>query len=186
MPSRLSALLRAMLAAEPAARPGVRMLTARLSECRGQVRDRRKVARRLAIAAGLTGLAVTVFMLNRPGPPGAEPGMLSGKSIAVLQFESRSQDKNDAYVASGVRNEIVTKLAQVRGLRVAPCSSGQPADLRELGRKLGAANFLGASVQKTPDSILVEVQLIEAQTGAQLCRRVTKPGSRRFPRLKEK
>ena len=94
--------------------------------------------------------------------------MLLGKSIAVLQFENRSQDKNDAYVASGVRNEIVTKLAQVRGLRVVSCNSGQPADLRELGRKLGAANFLGASVQKTPDSILIEVQLIEAQTGAQL------------------
>ena len=106
-----------MLAAEPAARPGVRTLTARLSECRGQVRDRWKVGRRLAFAAGLAGLAATVLLLNRPRPPDASPGTPFEKSIAVLQFENRSPDKNDAYVASGVRNEIVTKLTQMRGLK---------------------------------------------------------------------
>jgi TolB-like protein/Tfp pilus assembly protein PilF len=173
VPSRLSALLRAMLAAEPAARPGVRTLTARLSECRGQVRDRRKVGRRLAFAAGLAGLAATVLLLNRPRPPDASPGTPFEKSIAVLQFENRSPDKNDAYVASGVRNEIVTKLTQMRGLKVISRnlrtkSGGPPAELRELGRKLGATNFLGGSIQRTADSISIDLQLIEAPTGTRL------------------
>ncbi|MGB8018514.1 MAG: tetratricopeptide repeat protein, partial [Pseudolabrys sp.] len=173
VPSRLSALLSAMLAAEPAARPGVRTLTARLSECRGQVRDRRKGGRRLAFAAGLVGLAATVLLLNRPRPPEASPGTPFEKSIAVLQFENRSPDKNDAYVASGVRNEIVTKLTQMRGLKVISRnlrtkSGGPPAELRELGRKLGATNFLGGSIQRTADSISIDLQLIEAPTGTRL------------------
>ena len=173
VPSRLSALLRSMLATEPAARPGVRTLTARLSECCGQVRDRRKVGRRLAFAAGLAGLAATVLLLNRPRPPDASPGTPFEKSIAVLQFENRSPDKNDAYVASGVRNEIVTKLTQMRGLKVISRnlrtkSGGPPAELRELGRKLGATNFLGGSIQRTADSISIDLQLIEAPTGTRL------------------
>jgi len=173
VPSRLGALLRAMLAAEPAARPGVRTLTARLSECRRQVRDRRKVGRRLAFAAGLAGLAATVLLLNRPRSPDASPGTPFEKSIAVLQFENRSPDKNDAYVASGVRNEIVTKLTQMRGLKVISRnlrtkSGGPPAELRELGRKLGATNFLGGSIQRAADSISIDLQLIEAPTGTRL------------------
>jgi TolB-like protein/Tfp pilus assembly protein PilF len=151
----------------------VRTLTARLSECRGQVRDRRKVGRRLAFAAGLAGLAATVLLLNRPRPPDASPGTPFEKSIAVLQFENRSPDKNDAYVASGVRNEIVTKLTQMRGLKVISRnlrtkSGGPPAELRDLGRKLGATNFLGGSIQRTADSISIDLQLIEAPTGTRL------------------
>ena len=173
VPSKLVSLLLSMLALAPAARPGVRTLTARLSECRGQVRDRRKVGRRLAFAAGLAGLAATVLLLNRPRPPDASPGTPFEKSIAVLQFENRSPDKNDAYVASGVRNEIVTKLTQMRGLKVISRnlrtkSGGPPAELRELGRKLGATNFLGGSIQRTADSISIDLQLIEAPTGTRL------------------
>ena len=162
-----------MLALEPAARPNVRALTSQLQDCRAQILDRWKVGRRLAFAAGLAGLAATVLLLNRPRPPDASPGTPFEKSIAVLQFENRSPDKNDAYVASGVRNEIVTKLTQMRGLKVISRnlrtkSGGPPAELRELGRKLGATNFLGGSIQRTADSISIDLQLIEAPTGTRL------------------
>src|SRR5205823_11581543 len=148
VPSRLISLLVSMLAAEPAARPNVRALTSQLQDCRAQILDRWKVGRRLAFAAGLAGLAATALLLNRPRPPDASPGTPFEKSVAVLPFENRSPDKNDAYVASGVRNEIVTKLTQMRGLKVISRnlrtkSAGPPAELRELGRKLGATNFLG-------------------------------------------
>ena len=173
VPSRLIALLASMLAAEPAARPVCGHSRRICQDCRGQVRDRRKVGRRLAFAAGLAGLAATVLLLNRPRPPDASPGTPFEKSIAVLQFENRSPDKNDAYVASGVRNEIVTKLTQMRGLKVISRnlrtkSGGPPAELRELGRKLGATNFLGGSIQRTADSISIDLQLIEAPTGTRL------------------
>ena len=173
VPSRLVSLLVSMLAPEPAARPDVRALTSQLQDCRAQILDRWKVGRRLAFAAGLAGLAATVLLLNRPRPPDASPGTPFEKSIAVLQFENRSPDKNDAYVASGVRNEIVTKLTQMRGLKVISRnlrtkSGGPPAELRELGRKLGATNFLGGSIQRTADSISIDLQLIEAPTGTRL------------------
>ena len=173
VPSRLISLLVSMLALEPAARPDVRALTSQLQDCRAQILDRWKVGRRLAFAAGLAGLAATVLLLNRPRPPDASPGTPFEKSIAVLQFENRSPDKNDAYVASGVRNEIVTKLTQMRGLKVISRnlrtkSGGPPAELRELGRKLGATNFLGGSIQRTADSISIDLQLIEAPTGTRL------------------
>ena len=173
VPSRLISLLVSMLALEPAARPNVRALTSQLQDCRAQILDRWKVGRRLAFAAGLAGLAATVLLLNRPRPPDASPGPPFEKSIAVLQFENRSPDKNDAYVASGVRNEIVTKLTQMRGLKVISRnlrtkSGGPPAELRELGRKLGATDFLGGSIQRTADSISIDLQLIEAPTGTRL------------------
>ncbi|PYL80272.1 MAG: hypothetical protein DMF23_16365, partial [Verrucomicrobia bacterium] len=173
VPSRLISLLVSMLAAEPAARPNVRALTSQLQDCRAQILDRWKVGRRLAFAAGLAGLAATVLLLNRPRPPDASPGTPFEKCVAVLQFENRSPDKNDAYVASGVRNEIVTKLTQMRGLKVISRnlrtkSAGPPAELRELGRKLGATNFLGGSIQRTADSISIDLQLIEAPTGTRL------------------
>ena len=174
VPSRLISLLVSMLAARTggASRMSV-TLTSQLQDCRAQILDRWKVGRRLAFAAGLAGLAATVLLLNRPRPPDASPGTPFEKSIAVLQFENRSPDKNDAYVASGVRNEIVTKLTQMRGLKVISRnlrtkSGGPPAELRELGRKLGATNFLGGSIQRTADSISIDLQLIEAPTGTRL------------------
>ena len=162
-----------MLAAEPAARPGVRGLTARLQRCRAQLADSWKMARRFAISAGVVGLAATVWLFGRSHPPNAGPGTHFEKSMAVLQFENRSPDENDAYLASGVRNEIITKLTQVRGLKVISRnlktkSAAAPADLRRLGRTLGVTNFLSGSIQRTADSVSIDLQLLEAPTGAQL------------------
>src|SRR5437773_2770099 len=178
VPSRLVSLLVLMLAPEPAARPGVHALTSQLQDCRAQILNRWKAARRLALTAGLIGIAAAAFVLflrwhNRAMSRNAAPANISEKSIAVLRFENRSPDKNDAYVASGVRNEIVTKLTQMRGLQVISRnlrtkSGGPPAELRELGRKLGATNFLGGSIQRTADSISIDLQLIEAPTGTRL------------------
>ncbi len=173
VPSRLRALLCAMLAAEPAARPGVRGLIARLQGCRAQVADRWKMARRLAIVAGVAGLAATVWLFSRPHPPNLRSGTPLEKSMAVLQFENRSPDETDAYLATGLRKEIVTKLTQVRGLRVISRnlktkSAASPAELRKLGRTLGVTNFLSGSIQRTADSISFDLQLLEAPTGAQL------------------
>ena len=63
VPNRLISLLVSMLAPEPAARPGIRALTSQLQDCRAQLLDRWKSARRLAIAAGLIGIAAAAFAL---------------------------------------------------------------------------------------------------------------------------
>src|SRR5206468_7961148 len=98
---------------------------------------------------------------------------ISSKSVAVLPFESLSEDKNNAYFAEGVQDEILTRLAKVADLKVISRTSTQrfksaPSDLREIAKQLGVAHILEGSVQKANDQVRVNVQLINAMTDAHL------------------
>jgi TolB-like protein/Tfp pilus assembly protein PilF len=95
------------------------------------------------------------------------------KSIAVLPFESLSEDKANAYFAEGVQDEILTRLAKVADLKVISRTSTQrfkavPSDLREIAKQLGVMNILEGSVQKSNDQVRINVQLINAITDAHL------------------
>jgi TolB-like protein/Tfp pilus assembly protein PilF len=101
------------------------------------------------------------------------PNEISNKSIAVLPFESLSEDKSNAYFAEGVQEEILTRLAKVADLKVISRTSTQrfksaPSDLRDIAKQLGVANILEGSVQKANDQVRVNVQLINALTDAHL------------------
>jgi TolB-like protein len=98
---------------------------------------------------------------------------LPTKSIAVLPFESLSEDKSNTYFAEGVQDEILTRLAKVADLKVISRTSTQrfksaPSDLRDIAKQLGVANILEGSVQKANDQVRVNVQLINALTDAHL------------------
>ena len=177
VPSRLISLLVSMLAAEPAARPDVRALTSQLQDCRAQILDRWKAARRFALAAGLIGITAAAFLIferqNRTISQNTVLSNVSEKTVAVLPFESLSEDKGNAYFAGGVRDEILTKLAQVRGLKVMSRSStkknaSHPTNLPELGRQLGTDSFLEGSVRNVAGDLSIHVQLMDAKTGTQL------------------
>ena len=93
----------------------------------------------------------------------------SEKSIAVLPFENLSEDKANAYFASGMQDEILTKLAQVGKLRVISRTSTEkyqksPQDLRTISRELGVTAILEGSVQRAGDDLLINVQLIDPAT----------------------
>ena len=95
------------------------------------------------------------------------------KSIAVLPFDSLSEDKSNAYFAEGVQDEILTRLAKVADLKVISRTSTQhfksvPDNLPQIARQLGVAHVLEGSVQKANDQIRVNVQLINALTDAHL------------------
>src|SRR5256714_9936767 len=97
----------------------------------------------------------------------------SDKSIAVLPFENRSGDKENAYFADGVQDEILTRLARIGDLKVISRTSTQqyknaPENLREVGRQLGVAHILQGSVQKSGQSIRVNVQLIHTETDSHI------------------
>ncbi len=103
----------------------------------------------------------------------ATPNELPEKSIAVLPFESLSEDKANAYFADGVQDEILTRLAKVADLKVISRTSTQrfksaPSDLRDIAKQLGVMNILEGSVQKSNDQVRVNVQLINALTDAHL------------------
>ena len=95
------------------------------------------------------------------------------KSIAVLPFENRSEDKANAYFADGIQDEILTLLSKIADLKVISRTSTQryrskPDNLSEIGKQLGVATILEGSVQKAGDQVRVNVQLINAQTDSHL------------------
>jgi TolB-like protein/Tfp pilus assembly protein PilF len=94
---------------------------------------------------------------------------VSNKSIAVLPFENLSSDKENAYFAEGIQDEILTHLSKIAALKVISRTSTQkyksaPDNLREIGQQLGVANLLEGSVQKAGNAVHINVQLIKAAT----------------------
>lgn len=96
------------------------------------------------------------------------------KSIAVLPFANFSEDKQNAFFADGIQDDILTALSRIAGLRVISRSSvmqfRDPAahTLREVGKLLGVANVLEGSVRRNGDQVVINVQLINALNDAQL------------------
>src|SRR5436309_9053378 len=95
------------------------------------------------------------------------------KSIAVLPFENRSEDKANAYFADGIQDEILTRLSKIADLKVISRTSTQhyksaPENLSEIARQLGVAHILEGSVQKSGDALRVNVQLIKASNDSHL------------------
>src|SRR5437016_435591 len=106
-------------------------------------------------------------------PRQSEAATTPAKSIAVLPFESLSEDKANAYFAEGIQDEILTRLAKVADLKVISRTSTQrfksaPSDLRDIAKQLGVMNILEGSVQKANDQVRVNVQLINAPTDTHL------------------
>jgi serine/threonine protein kinase/Flp pilus assembly protein TadD len=96
---------------------------------------------------------------------------LSAKSIAVLPFSNLSKQTENAFVADGMQNEILTDLARIADLKVIGRTSvlqykaGTPRDLRRIGHQLGAANVLEGSVQRAGTRLRVNVKLVDVRTG---------------------
>jgi len=123
-------------------------------------------------AAGARRSGVQVAEGERP-PTTAGSVPIPEKSIAVLPFDSLSEDKSNAYFAEGIQDEVITRLAKVADLKVISRTSTQrfksaPSDLRDIARQLGVTNILEGSVQKANDQVRVNVQLINALTDAHL------------------
>jgi len=180
VPSRLISLLVSMLALEPAARPSVHALTSQLQDCRAQILDRWKIAKRFALAAALITLAIVAAVLlfpqkrNQPLSGAGNASSIPPKSIAVLPFRNLSEDKANAFFADGIQDDLVTSLARIKDLKVV--SRGSVASFRDLsGRRLraiaqelGVGAVLEGSVRRTANRVLVNVQLTDATTERQI------------------
>jgi serine/threonine protein kinase/Tfp pilus assembly protein PilF len=173
VPHRLRSLLESMLAFEPASRPGTGELAARLQRCSPEARSVRRTRAALAVATVIVLGMSALFVFQRLWIQNAPLNSAPEKSIAVLPFENRSEDKANAYFADGIQDEIVTRLSKIADLKVISRTSTQqyhskPANLREIAKQLGVANILEGSVQKVADQVRVNVQLINAQTDSHL------------------
>jgi len=102
------------------------------------------------------------------------PASIPEKSIAVLPFENFSGDKENAYFAEGVQDEILTDLSKVADLKVISRTSVMPykntatRNLREIAQQLGVAHVLEGSVQRAANRVRVTAQLIDARTDTHL------------------
>src|SRR5438067_152785 len=99
-------------------------------------------------------------VLKRLAKPVSQVAAIAEKSIAVLPFENRSEDKTNAYLAHGIQDEILTRLSKIADLKVISRTSTQhynsnPSNLREIAKQLGVANILEGSVQKAAEQVRV-------------------------------
>jgi TolB-like protein/Tfp pilus assembly protein PilF len=120
------------------------------------------------IFAVLLGVLVLAFPFYRPRhKPATSP---PEKSVAVLPFENLSNEKENAYFAAGVQDEITSNLARIAELKVISRTSanlyksGNPRNSREVGQQLGVAHLVEGSVQRIGNRLRVNAQLIKANT----------------------
>jgi TolB-like protein/Tfp pilus assembly protein PilF len=113
--------------------------------------------------------SIVVFSRYRVGLTLAAPE----KSIAVLPFANLSSDKENAYFADGIQDEILTRLSKIADLKVISRTSTEhyksaPKNLPDIAKQLGVAHILEGSVQKSGDAVRVNVQLIRAANDSHL------------------
>src|SRR6266576_3785187 len=173
VPARISALLKSMLAPDPKDRPqSARELLSAVHRCSTkfstEARSRRRRSTLAAVGATLLipAIALGAWLFQR-GKSSAE----IDRSIAVLPFENLSGDKENAYLAEGIQDEILTRLSKVGGLKVISRNSTQhyknkPENLREIAKQLGVAHVLEGNVQKSADTVRVNVHLIKAASNS--------------------
>ena len=99
--------------------------------------------------------------------------LIPEKSIAVLPFENLSSDKENAYFADGIQEEILTRLSKIADLKVISRTSTQhyksaPEHLPEIAKQLGVAHIVEGTVQKSGDVVRVNVRLIKTPDDSQL------------------
>jgi TolB-like protein len=127
----------------------------------------------LLLAVGYFAFDKFVLTPRRTAAPNDVPFSANAKSIAILPFENLSSDKENAYFVEGIQEEILGQLSKIADLKVISRTSTErfksaPNDLREIATKLGVANILEGSVQKSNDQVRVTVQLINALSDSHL------------------
>ena len=133
----------------------------------GKVGNKRMVS----VAAAFFALALGWYFLGQPAL--RQQAIAGERSIAVLPFVNMSGDKANEYFSDGLAETTLDMLAQVKDLKVIARTSsfafkGKQADMREIGRALGAAHLLEGSVQQAGDIMRITAQLIRVSDGTHL------------------
>jgi TolB-like protein/class 3 adenylate cyclase len=150
-----------------------RQVRDRLSEAFLDLGDRslKNIARPVRVYAIKTGGSATA---SRAAPAARAP--TTGPpplSILVLPFANIGGDPEQEYFADGVTESLTTDLSRIAGAFVIARNTaftykGKPFDVKKLGRELGVRYVLEGSVQRGGNRMRVNVQLIDAESGAHL------------------
>jgi len=184
VPPGLVQVVSRALSKDPAGRfPGARAFAEALAQppvstSRGALDGAR---RRWVVTVG-TGLTILIGLsaarMVESFGAGKSPGSVASvvedeRSIAVLPLANLSPDKEDAYFADGMTDELTDALGRVEGLRVAARVSafafkGVPVSLRDVHEQLHVATVLDGSVRKAGDRLRVMVELVRTRDGRRL------------------
>jgi TolB-like protein/Flp pilus assembly protein TadD len=118
----------------------------------------------MLVATGVMASAIAGFFLL----PRISSARKIDKSIAVLPFENLSDDKENAYFADGIQDDVLTNLSKISELKVISRTSvmpyrGKASNVREIGKALGVATILEGSVRRIGNRVRVNVQLINVE-----------------------
>src|SRR5947207_6317706 len=137
----------------------------------------RTAARKRSLIIGLLLLLVAAaiagsWLLSHRAPP--KPSVIAAsipdKSIAVLPLDNLSEEKENAYFADGIQEELLSNLAKIKDLKVISRTSvmqyktGISRNLKEIAQQLGVTKVIEGSVRRSGNHIRVSVQLIDAVT----------------------
>ena len=135
-----------------------------------------KRPRRLALAAVAGVLLAALLWIafdRQAGESAIPPPASASNSIAVLPFVDMSAERNQAYLADGISEEILNRLAQAGNLLVISRTSSfvfrnESMDIRDIAAKLDVRHVLEGSVRKSGDTIRITAQLIAAADNSHL------------------
>jgi TolB-like protein len=103
----------------------------------------------------------------------ASPIAAPAKSIAVLPFENRSDQKEDQYFTDGIHDDLLTHISRIRDIKTISRTSvmayrDTTKNMKQIGEELGVATILEGGVQRAGKQVRINVQLIDAATDAHL------------------
>ena len=194
IPTPVIQLLRRILAVDPTQRPAsARDFMGSLDTCRSRLglipakeTKARQTVRMLAAIAAAAAIGAVAFFAFRPSQQQSvraiagstqvapTPTVISTKSIAIFPFENFSADKENAFFADGIQDDILTALTKIADLKVISRTSvisyhaGATRNLREIAQELGVANILEGSVRRAGGKMRVTAQLIDARNDSHL------------------
>ena len=126
----------------------------------------------------LAAIGLFAFRLSRQKPSAAPTSesaaaVSSEKSIAVLPFENASNEPNTEYLSEGISEALINSLSELQQLRVIARPTAfrykqKDVDPRQVGRELGVAAVLTGKVRQMQDALNVQVDLVDAVTGAEI------------------
>src|SRR6266513_876182 len=143
-------------------RTGIQRTSAVEPHPQSKSRRRRNVIL-LGVGGATISIAAGLFLLPRVAAHKID------RSIAVLPFQNRSDENENAYFADGIQDDVLTNLSKIGDLKVISRTSvmqyrGKPTNVREIGKALGVSNILEGSVRRSGNKVRVNVQLIDANT----------------------
>jgi TolB-like protein len=155
-------------------------LLAALQSCRAQLASPNESKARRAGFKWTAGILVAAFLVAalftfRPQPQKVAPAPIPDKSIAVLPFENLSAEKDDAFFADGIQEDVLTTLGKIKDLKVTARPSvmtyrgaAVAGKLREIGQTLRGSHVLQGSVRRAATHVVINVALLDTRDDRQV------------------